>query len=70
MVLKYWKRKTSRQATVKLLDKYLKKQYTNKVDMEIDMSELEVLVTRDMIINGYNPNSKEDIQKYWKERLS
>lgn len=34
------------------------------------MSELEVLVTRDMIINGYNPNSKEDIQKYWKERLS
>ena len=34
------------------------------------MSELEILVTRDMIVNGYNPNSKEDIQKYWKERLS
>lgn len=33
-------------------------------------SDLEILVIRDMIINGYNPQSKEDIQKYWKERLS
>lgn len=32
-------------------------------------SDLELLVIRDMIAHGYNPNSKEDIQKYWKERL-
>lgn len=34
------------------------------------MSELEILVIRDMIVNGYNPNSVEDIKRYWKERLS
>lgn len=34
------------------------------------MTLLEVLVVRDMIVNGYNPNSKEDIEKYWKERLT
>jgi len=32
-------------------------------------SDLELLVIRDMIANGFDPKSKEDIQKYWKERL-
>lgn len=34
------------------------------------MSDLEVLVTRDMLDNGFDPNSLADIKKYWKERLS
>lgn len=34
------------------------------------MSDLEALVIRDMIINGYNPMSQEDIERYWKERLT
>jgi len=32
-------------------------------------SELEYMVASDMIENGYNPYSKDDIELYWKERL-
>lgn len=31
--------------------------------------ELELLVEYDMYINGYDPNNKEDVETYWKERL-
>lgn len=31
---------------------------------------LEYQVRWDMIKNGYNPLDKEDIKKYWMERLS
>lgn len=34
------------------------------------MSDLETLVMLDMLDNGYNPLSREDIERYWKERLS
>lgn len=33
-------------------------------------SQLELLVKYDMYENGYNPNDKNDIQKYWNERLT
>ena len=33
------------------------------------MSNLEILVNWDMIKNGYNPLDKNDIIRYWKERL-
>ena len=32
-------------------------------------SELEWLVIADMIDHGYDHNNKEDIIKYWSERL-
>lgn len=32
-------------------------------------SELELLIMGDMIENGYDPLSKEDIIRYWSERL-
>ena len=32
-------------------------------------SELEKLVMKDMIQNGFNCTSKKHIQTYWKERL-
>lgn len=32
-------------------------------------SDLELLVFQDMIYSGYDPTNKEDIEKYWKERL-
>jgi hypothetical protein len=30
---------------------------------------LEMLVQFDMVMNGYDPNSKIDVDKYWQERL-
>jgi hypothetical protein len=30
---------------------------------------LEELVSIDMILNGYSPHVKEDVDKYWQERL-
>ena len=70
MGLKFQKRKISKRATLKPLDLYEEKQYTWNVRYGDDMnSELELLVIRDMIANGFDPKSKEDIQKYWKERL-
>ncbi len=33
------------------------------------MSDLEMLVLVDMYDNGYDPSSKDDIKKYWEERL-
>lgn len=32
-------------------------------------SDLELLVEYDMYELGYDPNNKEDIVKYWKEKL-
>lgn len=29
----------------------------------------EILVNRDMLFNGYNPLDKNDIKRYWRERL-
>ena len=34
------------------------------------MSDLEVLVTRDMVDNGFDPNCIVDVKRYWNERLS
>jgi len=34
------------------------------------MSDLELLVKRDMYENGYDPSNFEDVKKYWEERLS
>ena len=34
------------------------------------LSELELLVIHDMYELGYDPANKEDINKYWEERLS
>ena len=34
------------------------------------MSDLELLVIFDMYENGLDPSNKEDIIKYWKEKLS
>lgn len=31
---------------------------------------LEQQVRVDMVINGYNPFNKKDIDQYWKERLN
>jgi len=31
---------------------------------------LELMVIYDMTINGYDSNSKKDIEEYWKVRLS
>lgn len=33
------------------------------------MSELELLVQYDMYENGFDPSNKEDVIKYWKEKL-
>mgnify|MGYP006269101059 FL=1 len=33
-------------------------------------SDLELQVMFDMYISGFDPSSKEDIQRYWEERLS
>jgi hypothetical protein len=30
---------------------------------------LEELVELDMILNGYDPKVKKDVDKYWQERL-
>lgn len=32
-------------------------------------SELEILVERDMVENGYDPSNEYHIEKYWYERL-
>ena len=34
------------------------------------LSDLELLVIHDMYELGYDPANKEDINKYWEERLS
>jgi hypothetical protein len=32
-------------------------------------TQFEMLVNRDMLLNGYNPLDINDIKLYWKERL-
>jgi len=32
-------------------------------------SDLELLVEYDMYISGFDPKNKEDIKRYWEERL-
>jgi hypothetical protein len=32
-------------------------------------SDLEILVERDMVENGYDPSNQYHIEKYWDERL-
>ena len=33
-------------------------------------SELEILVEKDMLVNGYDPTIWADVVEYWNERLS
>ena len=37
--------------------------------MEVKYSELELLVMKDMMEDGYDPLNPEDVQEYWRLRL-